>query len=1251
MDDDDGLALKTFRVSAIKTLTDYCPEYSLKPSLKKSSAAIPESRKTAWDRLRDDMFATLDPVVFLKAELDPAGKLLAVHEAVKGSEELGGTNTNMSLQRAPFHGAVTIKGSSNNVPFFPGGFDEELSRILEMSHDVTLQNDEERYLDFTELLNRPPGFQYDVELAVAQPQQPQADQIAVEQPEVVETPAAPPVELSTRDLFDFLGGSIGFELTEQATVKRADEAKKRKKPTDKLESPLAQPPDQPVEGTENLEVVLKRPLHEPSLLLAPKYAYAKRIDTQTDIPEYKDVFPRMAREYPFPLDPFQQAAICGMERGESVFVAAHTSAGILICRYRNPHFRQNGGGRALSNQKFRDFKMIFEEVGLVTGDIQLHPEAFCLIMTTEILRSMLYNGSEVIRELEWVVFDEVHYINDVERGHVWEEVLIMLPAHVKIVMLSATVPNADEFADWVGRIKNRRIEVVSTNKRPVPLEHHLYTGQDGKTRHDIFLVVDKTGSFQDAGYRKAKEAKEGIKKTANSIRGGKQQFQGGGGGHNRNDKNIYINLVDHLRSRDQLPVVCFVFSRKRCDDNAQMLLSMDLTTALEKNHIHRFFHQCVQRLKGSDKQLPQVRVLGELCQRGIGVHHSGILPILKEVVELLFQKGYVKVLMATETFAMGVNMPARTVVFDSIQKHDGKELRLLTPGEYVQMAGRAGRRGLDDTGNVIVLCKGQYLVDAQELKDVTMGRQSDLQSKFRVTYTMLLNLLRVEQLKIEDMLQRSYVESGSLRNALKVKEQLEMERDKLSEFTLPDCCHCFPEVGQTAALSQYVQEMTKYYQLRCQLWEHLWKEPGVSAALIAGRAVVVNTGRYGLGTRVAILIKMMADKLRVVIPCDKEELFVTKDVDTVGDEEAGVRALVLYGVDGCEKQIGNYDEISMRLLELGPSSLVGICKNLFKLDKTPINAADFDNEVQRASMPRFRKHRLNEPYERLMLNLVQYTNKFSPSEYQEIRGHIKLKDMMNQEMSFYFDSSREHVRSLRAQWNPLHCVALEKHLTSFLLRSRQQQVVEKIKQKLSPDSLALSNDYHDRLKMLKMLDYVDTHDMVTFKGRVACEIHHQELLITELILDGKLHSRAPEEVAALLSATTCQYKGSEQTLNHQMPIFVELMRDVLNTQDRIQANARVARLNLEEVGDELRFDLMEVVYLWARGESFAAIMEKTDCQEGLIVRCIQRLGEVCKDVRNAARIVGDPALFEKMEQVSSAIKRDIVFAASLYTAA
>ncbi|KAK6755288.1 hypothetical protein RB195_013953 [Necator americanus] len=164
--------------------------------------------------------------------------------------------------------------------------------------------------------------------------------------------------------------------------------------------------------------------------------------------------------------------------------------------------------------------MMFTDVGLVTGDIQLSPEAFCLIMTTEILRSMLYNGSEVIQDLEWIVFDEVHRINNAERGHVWEEILIMLPSHVKIVMLPATVPNCIEFADWVGRIKNRKINVVSTVKRPVPLEHYLYTGQDGKTKKDLFKIVDMNGSWLDVGYKKASEAKNAlIKRDAPSSQG------------------------------------------------------------------------------------------------------------------------------------------------------------------------------------------------------------------------------------------------------------------------------------------------------------------------------------------------------------------------------------------------------------------------------------------------------------------------------------------------------------------------------------------------------------------------------------------------------------------------------------------------------------------------------------------------------------------------------------------------------------
>ncbi|RXN20257.1 helicase SKI2W-like protein [Labeo rohita] len=335
--------------------------------------------------------------------------------------------------------------------------------------------------------------------------------------------------------------------------------------------------------------------------------------------------------------------------------------------------------KALSNQKFRDFKNTFGDVGLLTGDVQLSPESSCLIMTTEILRSMLYNGSEVIRDLEWVIFDEVHYINDAERGVVWEEVLIMLPEHVSIILLSATVPNAVEFSEWIGRIKKRPIYVISTIKRPVPLEHYLYTGNSTKTQKELFLLLDSTGNFLTKGYYAAVEAKkERTSKHAQSF-GTKNVSQ-----HNTTasqDRAVWQTLLNYLSQRQQTPVVAFTFSRTRCDENARSLTSLDLTSSIEKSEIHSFLQKSLTRLRGGDRQLPQILSMRDLLKRGIGVHHSGILPILKEIIEMLFSKGLVKVLFATETFAMGVNMPARTVVFDSIRKHDGTGFRNLLPGK------------------------------------------------------------------------------------------------------------------------------------------------------------------------------------------------------------------------------------------------------------------------------------------------------------------------------------------------------------------------------------------------------------------------------------------------------------------------------------------------------------------------------------------------------------------------------------------
>ncbi|XP_008479698.1 helicase SKI2W-like [Diaphorina citri] len=375
--------------------------------------------------------------------------------------------------------------------------------------------------------------------------------------------------------------------------------------------------------------------------------WAEMLDVSKPVLDFDAKVPIMAHTWPFELDVFQKQAIIKLEEHNHVFVTAHTSAGKTVIAEYAIALSQNHKTRtiytspikALSNQKYRDFRETFQDVGLVTGDFQINTTASCLVMTTEILRSMLYRGSDVLRDLEYVIFDEVHYINDSERGHVWEEVLILLPKEVCIVMLSATVPNTLEFADWVGNTKKTKVYVVSTLKRPVPLKHFLYVGPVLE-KNQLFLIREAEGEFLTRGYLAAKE-----------VKCRKQLEKGGSGGGKLNgpftrgaEKNLFISFLNYLRKSQNLPVVLFTLSRKRCDQNAANLLSMDFSTATEKSKIHRFFQDSIRNLQNEDdRALPQVKRLEQLLKNGIGVHHSGILPILKEIVEMLFQKGLVKV--------------------------------------------------------------------------------------------------------------------------------------------------------------------------------------------------------------------------------------------------------------------------------------------------------------------------------------------------------------------------------------------------------------------------------------------------------------------------------------------------------------------------------------------------------------------------------------------------------------------------------
>uniref|UniRef100_A0A667XNJ4 SKI2 subunit of superkiller complex n=1 Tax=Myripristis murdjan TaxID=586833 RepID=A0A667XNJ4_9TELE len=922
-------------------------------------------------------------------------------------------------------------------------------------------------------------------------------------------------------------------------------------------------------------------------------------------------------QWPFELDVFQKQAVLRLEAHDSVFVAAHTSAGkTVVAEYAialsQKHMTRTiytSPIKALSNQKFRDFKNTFGDVGLLTGDVQLSPEASCLIMTTEILRSMLYNGSEVIRDLEWVIFDEVHYINDAERGVVWEEVLIMLPEHVSIILLSATVPNALEFSEWIGRIKKRHIYVISTMKRPVPLEHYLYTGNSTKTQKEMFLLLDATGNFLTKGYYNAVDAKkERTSKHAQSF-GTKNTSQNTSASQ---DRPVWLSLLHFLSERQQTPVVAFTFSRTRCDENARSLASMDLTTSVEKAEIHSFFQKSLSRLRGGDRQLPQILLMRDLLKRGIAVHHSGILPILKEVIEMLFSRGLVKVLFATETFAMGVNMPARTVVFDSIRKHDGTGFRNLLPGEYIQMAGRAGRRGLDATGTVIILCK-TGVHDMGDLHVMMLGKPTVLQSQFRLTYTMILNLLRVEALRVTDMMRRSFSESH--RDTQAHEKRIRQLKEKVSSL---------PPLDTEGQLS----DLVPYYHTVTEL--RITTEALQRATLESVNGLKALSHLNALGVILQVSSDSVNRTFTALIICEK------------GNEEGegnGPNAGALPHLYNTALFIPE-GPCSHTVQKLKLQDISAITVKTLKV--IPDRIIDNYNKRQQ---PRFR----HDPPGQAISTATQELLRLAEANPGGVATLDPVNDLQLKSVDVVEGSMR--LRLLQDSLRDFNCIHSPTFSEQVCVCERMgvQEELDKLLFLVSDQSLTLLPEYHQRIKVLQALKYVDSSNAVQLKGRVACQISSHELLLTELLFENALSPLAPEESAALLSCLV--FTQNTQVEPHITNTLQEGIDRVLSVAQRIgelQRECGIAQSAEDFVG-QFKFGLTEVVYCWARGMPFAEIAQLTDVQEGTVVRCIQRLDEVLKEVRQAARIVGDSVLGSKMEKASLAIRRDIVFTASLYT--
>ena len=439
----------------------------------------------------------------------------------------------------------------------------------------------------------------------------------------------------------------------------------------------------------------------------------------------------------YTLNDFQVRAVEAIEAGKNVLISAPTGAGkTLVAEYAVEEAVRQGRRaiytspiKALSNQKYRDFKADGVEVGLMTGDLTLEPHAPLVIMTTEIFRNSVFEDPRRFEHVDFVIFDEIHFLDDPDRGTVWEESLIFAPDHVRFVGLSATISNLAQFGAWIEAIRPHPLAIVRHDKRPVPLEHQLFHVSGG-----FFNLAQRKRAIH--AMRRDPEWQR-MQRQRQRQRGGRRGAVRRGGRWLAPQATLAV--LDHLQENELLPVLFFCFSRKECEIKAENNLHRDLLRRPERARIEALFDEICKKFELDPSRDPTLLAIHRRAERGVGYHHAGMLPIHKEVVERLFTSGLLKLLFTTETFALGINMPARTVVFDSLRKFNGVSFDYMRTRDYMQMAGRAGRQGIDEHGLVISILDDDDLEEAP-LADLFGDRIEPITSRFNLSYSTILNL-------------------------------------------------------------------------------------------------------------------------------------------------------------------------------------------------------------------------------------------------------------------------------------------------------------------------------------------------------------------------------------------------------------------------------------------------------------------------------------------------------------------------------
>ncbi|WP_334172133.1 DEAD/DEAH box helicase [Sinomonas sp.] len=938
-------------------------------------------------------------------------------------------------------------------------------------------------------------------------------------------------------------------------------------------------------------------------------------------------------ELPFPLDPFQREACRALEAGRGVLVAAPTGAGKTVVGEFAVHLALRKGLKAfyttpikaLSNQKYTELAEAYgqDRVGLLTGDVTVNGEAPVVVMTTEVLRNMLYAGSSTLVGLGYVVMDEVHYLADRFRGAVWEEVIIHLPRDVRLVSLSATVSNAEEFGAWLDTVRGET-DIVVSEHRPVPLWQHVMVGRrlvdlfaTRQSFEDLADVHDHVGDAAEGapsavGLGSAEDPRELTAVNPELVDIARREvhaqhrsrFSHGGRTNRRDERQRGIKagagrggdgaqtagtrasrpqMIQSLERQGLLPAIDFIFSRAGCDAAVQQCVDagLDLTSAAERAEISAVVEEAAKDLPPADLGILNFWSWREGLLRGLAAHHAGLLPAFKEVVEKLFAAGLVKAVFATETLALGINMPARSVLIEKLEKFNGEAHVDITAGEYTQLTGRAGRRGIDVEGHAVVQWRPG--LDPAALAGLASRRTYPLNSSFRPTYNMSINLVaQFGRKRTREILESSFAQFQADRSVVGLARQVREREESLAGYEKAMACH--------------LGDFREYQRLREEL---------AAAEKYASR----EAGRARRN--------MVVDSLARLQPGDVVEI-------THG--RLGGSAVVLSADTNAREPRPHVLTFDHNLRRIGFQDLDGPLEPIARI------------RIPKHFDPKRPKDRRD--LAASMRHAVDRSRSEGPSTGRKRRSR--------RDFAFadgYEDTERRIVelrRQLRA--HPCHgCAEREEHARWADRWTKLRKETDRLGEQIKGRTNTIAKTFDrvcDVLESYGCLEGTDGDVRVTDEGQKLRRIYGDKDLLTALALRAGAFDDVDEaELAALASTLVYQAKRDEPGLPPKMPsISLDVAVDVLVREwsklEDVEDQHRLPRTS------EPDFGLVWPLYKWARGRDLQNVLSGTELAAGDFVRWVKQVVDLLDQLADVPGI--EPRLRRLAHAAIDSIKRGIV---------